>query len=334
MIFGLLLVLIAACFQGTFLMPMALTVKWTWEHSWAVFSLSAMLLLNWAIALASLPNPVAIYASVPRGDLLMMALFGAGWGVGAVLFGLGMDKLGLTLGYPLIMGLTAATGALVPMIWFAQESLVSARSLTVALGTTIAIAAIILCSLAGARNHSEGKAPTTPKAAFASGLLIAIAAGCLCGLPNVGMTYGKSAVDAAKSMGASAALAGNAVWAVFFTLGGVVNLAYCLFRILQRGRMRAFAGPEALRNVGLVLAMSLMWIGSFYFYGMGAARMGAWGAVVGWPVLMSGSIGVGIVWGLWKGEWRGAPVVARRLLGGGLLLILSAVLTLAYANTQ
>jgi L-rhamnose-H+ transport protein len=332
MIVGLVLVLLATFFQGTFLLPMALTRKWAWEHSWAVFSLFAMWLLNWTLAWALLPDPWRLYASIPRSDLLLLILFGAAWGCGAVLFGLGMDKLGLTLGYPLIMGLNAAAGALVPLLWFGRGDLLSPRSLFIISGTAVALAGIVLCSIAGAARSRPAQAVKGARPAFASGLAIGVAAGCLSCLPNIGLTFAAGVLSTARAMGASAAQAGNAVWAVFFTVAGVVNLAYCALRMVRNRNFHFFAAPGSLRNLGLGAIMSLMWIGSFYCYGAGAARLGVWGPVAGWPILMCGSIGVGVLWGLWKGEWKNAPARAGRLLGAGLLLILLAVLLLAFAS--
>jgi L-rhamnose-H+ transport protein len=331
MIVGLALILLAAFFQGTFLLPMALTRKWAWEHNWAVFSLLAMWLLNWTLAWALLPNPWRLYASIPRSDLLLLILFGAAWGIGAVLFGLGMDRLGLALGYPLIMGLSAANGALLPLLWFGRGELLSSRSLLVIGGTAVALTGIALCSIAGARRHpAEATAEARP--AFVSSLAIGVAAGCLSCLPNIGLALATGTVSTARAMGASAAQAGNAVWAVFFTLGGIVNLAYCALLMARNRNFHVLAAPGSLRNLGLGAVMSLMWIGSFYCYGTGAARLGSWGPLVGWPILIAGSIGFGVLWGLWKGEWKNAPTSAGRLLGAGLLLILLAVLLLASAN--
>ena len=64
---------------------------------------------------------------------------------------------------------------------------------------------------------------------------------------------------------------------------------------------------ETSRNLALSAGMALMWIGSFYLYGAGAARLGRWGVVVGWPLFISLSIVMGNLWGLWRGEWKGAP---------------------------
>ena len=71
--------------------------------------------------------------------------------------------------------------------------------------------------------------------------------------------------------------------------------------------------------------MALMWIGSFYLYGAGAAKLGRWGAIAGWPLFISLSIVVGNLWGLWRGEWQGAPALSRRLLNQGLLVLIVAV---------
>lgn len=79
--------------------------------------------------------------------------------------------------------------------------------------------------------------------------------------------------------------------------------------------------------------MALMWIGSFYLYGISAASLGRWGVVVGWPLFISLSIVVGNLWGLWKGEWKGAPQTASSLLKYGLGVLLIAVVIIAFSNT-
>lgn len=110
---GLLFVLMAGVLQGTFILPMTLTRKWSWEHTWGVFSLLGMLAFNWMFSLVAMPNIISVYRSVSVQQITILIVFGAGWGVGAILFGVGMDKLGMALGYPIIMGLVASLGALI-----------------------------------------------------------------------------------------------------------------------------------------------------------------------------------------------------------------------------
>jgi L-rhamnose-H+ transport protein len=137
----------------------------------------------------------------------------------------------------------------------------------------------------------------------------------------------------AERLGLSQASAGNTVWALLFTLGCVVNVGYCLYLMLSKKTLRQYWNDETSRNLGLSAMMAAMWIGSFYLYGAGAAKLGRWGVVIGWPLFISLSIVVGNLWGLWRGEWRGAPLAARRSLNFGLCVLLVAVVTVALSNS-
>ena len=137
LLIGFVLVLLAALLQGTFVLPMTLVRQWSWEHTWATFSLLGMLVFNWIITLLLVPNIFAVYAASPARDLEVLALFGLGWGVGAILFGLGMDRLGMALGYPIIMGLIASLGALIPLLLFFPHSLLTPKGLVLLAGTVL-----------------------------------------------------------------------------------------------------------------------------------------------------------------------------------------------------
>jgi L-rhamnose-H+ transport protein len=335
LLIGFLLVLLAALLQGTFVLPMTLVRQWSWEHTWAAFSLLGMFVFNWTITLLLVPSIFAVYSASPVKDLAVLALFGLGWGVGAVLFGLGMERLGMALGYPIIMGLIASLGALIPLLVFFPHSIFTNKGLFLLAGTALVIFGIVLCSIAGSRRTtSEGKSAATGSSTFKIGLAIAIFAGILSCLPNVGVAFGGNVIQAALSSGVSPASSGNTVWALFFTMGCVANLAYCLYLIISKRSLGQYLNPETPRNLGLSAGMALMWIGSFYLYGAGAAKLGRWGAIAGWPLFISLSIVVGNLWGLWRGEWQGAPALARRLLNQGLLVLIVAVLTVALSNTR
>ncbi len=334
LLIGFLLVLLAGLLQGTFILPMTLVKQWSWEHTWATFSLLGMFVFNWIITLLFVPNIFAVYAASPPRDVAVLALFGMGWGVGAVLFGLGMDRLGMALGYSIIMGLIASLGALIPLLVFFPQTLLTPKGLVLLAGTALAIFGIVLCSIGGSRRvPSGGKSGATHSNAFKVGLAIAILAGILSCLPNVGVAFGGNVTRAAEMMGVSQASSGNTVWALLFTLGFVVNLAYCVYLMVTKKTLGQYWNRETPRNLGLSALMALMWIGSFYLYGAGAAKLGRWGVVAGWPLFISLSIVMGNIWGLWRGEWQGAPPAARRLLNLGLLVLIVAVITVALSNS-
>ncbi|MFC1614564.1 L-rhamnose/proton symporter RhaT [Gemmatimonadota bacterium] len=333
LLLGFSFVLVAGVFQGSFVLPMTMTKRWEWEHTWATFSLLGMLVFNWAFTFLFIPEIFSIYSSVSVKDIAILILFGAGWGVGAVLFGLAMDKLGMALGYPIIMGLIASLGTLIPLTVFFPESLLTLRGLVLLSGTTLVILGIVICSMAGSRKATNDEPGTITKSdSFSAGLLIAVLAGVLSCFPNVGMAFGTNIINQARALGIPDMFAGNAVWALFFTAGFVVNFGYCLSRMLKRRNLAGYHVPEKKRNMVLAVLMAVMWIGSFYLYGMSAAKLGRWGVMVGWPLFITLSIVVGNLWGLVRGEWKGAPNSARSLLNRGLIILLIAVITVAVSN--
>jgi len=331
---GFLLVLLAGLLQGTFVLPMTLVRKWAWEHTWATFSFLGMFLFNWIITLLLVPAIFSVYANSPARDLGILALFGMGWGVGAVLFGLGMDRLGMALGYPIIMGLIASLGSLIPLLVFFPQTLATTKGMCLLAGTVLVIFGIVLCSMGGSRKSpSTNKTTSAAEGRFATGLIIAVLAGILSCLPNIGVAFAGNITGTAERLGLSQASAGNTVWALLFTLGCVVNVGYCLYLMLSKKTLRQYWNDETSRNLGLSAMMAAMWIGSFYLYGAGAAKLGRWGVVIGWPLFISLSIVVGNLWGLWRGEWRSAPLAARRSLNFGLCVLLVAVVTVALSNS-
>lgn len=310
---------------------MARARGWAWEHIWLAFSLSGMILGNWILASLSFANPFAIYATVPSRELIVLCCFGLSWGVGAVLFGLGMDLIGLSLGYPLIMGLNASVGTFVPLLLLHGSSMFTGRRLLIVAGTGIAIAGIGVCSVAGARREPRGiNVPNFPRSRLLRGLIIAIASGILSCLPNIGITLGVSTVKAALDRGSAPASAGNAVWFVFFTCGGIVNVLYCLCLMVCRRNLAVLFARGRRANWLLAVAMGAMWISSFYLYGFGVARLGLGGATIGWPILISLSIGIGVLGGLGRGEWKGTAPAAKSLLLRGLALLILALLIIPW----
>lgn len=333
LLLGFFFVLLAAFLQGTFILPMTMVRRWSWEHTWATFSLLGMLVFNWIIAFLLIPDIFSVYAASPLHDLAVLGLFGLGWGLGAVLFGLGMEKLGMALGYPIIMGLIASLGALIPLLVFFPRTLLTLKGLVLLAGTALVIFGIVICSIGGSRKSPPADQSTkNDSRGFRAGLIIAILAGVLSCLPNVGVAFGENVINAAERLGVTASSSGNTVWALLFTLGFVVNLAYCLYLMVTRKTVGQYLNSETVRNIGLSALMAGMWIGSFYLYGAGASRLGHLGVVVGWPLFIAISIAVGNIWGLWRGEWRGSPARARQLLNYGLGILMIAIITLAVSN--
>ena len=333
-IFGLLFILIAGLFQGTFYLPMTFTKKWEWEHTWSIFALTGMIIFSWIFILLTVPNIFAVYGSVASKEIIILIIFGSLWGIGGVLNGLAMAKLGMALAYPIVLGTVSTLGALIPLIVFFPSNLLTAKGIVLITGTMVTIVGIILCSKAfSLKEPSVESSAGADKSSMAAKLTIAIMAGVMSSLLNVGFAYSAGIVEIARNLGASNAFAINAAWAIILTSGGIVNVLYCLYLMVTRKTMKQFFGSETVRNLGLGALMGLLWCSGLYLYGFGAASMGKLGVVIGWILFMSSIIIVGNLAGIWRGEWKGAAPKARAWLNRGLIVLIIAIIIVAVSNT-
>ncbi len=328
---GFVFVLFAGMSQGSFYLPATYTKKWEWEHSWVVFSISAMLIINWLVTFILIPNIWQVLGSITSKELGIILLCGVGWGIGAIGTGLGMDRLGMALAYPIILGLVACLGALVPLAVYYPETLLMTKGFVLMGGTALVLVGIIMISRAGSRKDPGGASAI--KGSFAAGLAICIMAGVLSCLFNIGYAYSARLADQAKELGTPEMFASIAVWLPFLTIGCVVNAGYSIYLMVKRGTGKDFAGPGFGRNLVLGSLMGLLWMGGVYFYSVGATLLGKWGVVVGWILFMSSLILTGNLWGIFKGEWKGAPKDARSLLNRGIIVLMIAIVIVAYSNS-
>src|SRR5713226_4072276 len=100
---GWLLVLAAGLCQGSFMAPMKLTWGWKWENSWLIFACTAYLICPWLFVAMAAGNPFPIYGAASSGRIGMVMAMGLLWGLGALTFGLGVDALGLSIGFAVIL---------------------------------------------------------------------------------------------------------------------------------------------------------------------------------------------------------------------------------------
>jgi L-rhamnose-H+ transport protein len=331
--FGLAIVLFAAILQGTFILPMNHTRDWKWEHSWFMFSALGMVVLNAVIGFATIPSLLGIYSATPRATLLLLGALGFGWGIGAVLFGLGMARLGMALGYPIIMGLIAVLGGLLPFLLWHARDIVSPRGAIYFLGTALAIIGILFCSRAAdLRDQQQPSSNSGRNSGLLTGLLIAIFAGVLSCLPNLGISLTAALIQAGASFGVPPSRAANAVWVLFFGMGFLANGVYCLWKMGKGRNLSALPRNATSRNLGLIFSMAAMWIGSFYLYGIGTSFLGPAGVIFAWPLFICTSIVVGNFWGIRAGEWNSAPPQARVRLRIGLAILIASVIVISLVN--
>jgi len=335
---GFAVVVLAALFQGSFAVPMAYARGWAWENSWMAFSVLGMIVLNVVFALAAVPMLFGVYGAASPGDIVMPALWGVVWGVGAIGFGLGITSAGLALGYAILLGTVLSMGTFIPMVALHPEEILTARGVAVIAGLAVCLAGIALSGYAGILKEREqgGSAGEITKAGrfpVKVGIIICFVAGICSSVINIGFSLSGGLVETALSEGAPPLWAGNVIWVLMFTSGGILNIGYCGY-LMGRNATAARYGDSTLKNTVLLFLMSAMWIGSFILYGVGATMMGSWGTIIGWSVYMALSIALANIWGIVQGEWRGASGRSKTVMAWGLAVIFAAIVVFAVGGAM
>ena len=100
MIIGLLLAAVGGGLDASQALVMSLAKRWRWESIWLVWTVFACAIFPWAAAflLLTQPSPFDVLRYVPREVIVQVVIYGAGWGVGSILFGLGVVRVGMGLG--------------------------------------------------------------------------------------------------------------------------------------------------------------------------------------------------------------------------------------------
>jgi len=318
-----LLVILGGALTGVFTGPMKFLTRWRWENIWLVYATCAMFLIPSAVILAVIPNLPAIYAALAPSRALLILACGFLWGIGSVLFGLGVDRLGMGLGFALIMGISTLFGAVLPL--FLSES-VEIKTFFYLCGMSLLLAGVAVSGYAGsARERSNAGAGVSGRN-YATGILICVLSGVLSSLFNIGMVVARPVQELASSAGAPGWASGNAVWPMLLFGGFLANAAYC-GRLLRKNNTAGLFLRGGWREWCGAIAMGAAWIAGVMSYGAGAWFMGALGPIVGWPVFTSLMLVCAYLLGRFTGEWRGvAPATLRWMNAGVALSVLSLFL--------
>jgi len=323
--YGIAGVLVGGILNGSFVAPMKKLPGWKWENTWLVYSISGLLVIPWIAAFVTVPDLMAVLTGASAASIWRVLLFGLGWGVGSVLFGLGVARMGLALGYGLILGLIAPIGTFLPLIVLHPEQLQTRRGTSLIVGTLIVVCGIILCAIAGKLRESQS---SRPRQGFAIGLLICVLAGIFSPMLNFSFAFGDELQQRALAAGASRDAASNAIWSLCLTAGLIANAGYSILLLQRAGSWKLFrSAPVSYWGWGSL--MGVLCFGSFIVYGAGANALGSLGAVVGWPLFMSMSLITSNTLGWVSGEWKGAPPQAMRYAIGGIVVLIVAITVIA-----
>jgi L-rhamnose-H+ transport protein len=337
-VLGLTLGITAGAFLGSFALPMKKIKVWNWENTWIMYSVWALIVLPWIWAFLTVPKLINVYGAISTSTTLKVFLFGAGWGVASVGFGIGLKLLGLALGTAIVLGLNTAIGALVPLIRDHPEEFLQPVGLAITAGVLVMLVGIAVCSVAGAKKEKALKSAETEslrkeKGVFIKGLIICLVAGLFGAMFNFALIAGKPIEKQAITAGAEPFNAASATYCILLFGGFVVTLIYCLYLYSKNDSLRLFAQKGSNINWLHTFLMGIMWYGGVGIYGMALSKLGPLAHSIGWPVIQSMAVASGNIWGIVTGEWKGTGKTPISIMIVGLMLLFIGIGIIGWSST-
>lgn len=337
--FGIMLIFLGGLSAASFYLPIQRVRKWSWETTWAIYSLFAMAIGPMLIAWYTVPDLATVFSAHP-GPAAWTILVGIIYGIGVLSFGFVMRYLGLSLGYSLALGFASVFGTIYPPLFRGDiislfdnmPGLVNTGGLLLSLG------GIAILGWAGRSKEKnlpkEEQKKILAEYNFKKGLFFALLVGVASGSVTFAMELAGPVAESALEAGATPLATNNPVLALIMLGSVLTNLGYCFWlnaRNKSFGQYTAPGGTMLMRNYLLAGIGGLVWYLQYMFFGMGKTQMGP-GDISGWAILVSSMIIFSNVWGLLQKEWRGAGKRSLGLLVIGLIVLLASVAVSSYGN--
>jgi L-rhamnose-H+ transport protein len=328
---GVALTMAAGLMSGTCMLPLKFVRSWKWENLWLVFSLVSLVIIPWMLAIGLVGSLFETYRTLPFRQLAIPMLFGAGWGVAQILFGISVKRLGLGIAYAVIVGLGAVLGTLVPL--FAQQR-PTAKEHAIQLivgGVAVMVIGILLTAWGGQiKERATHISQSASHRAYPAAIFLAVLCGFMAPMLNYSFAFGQGIAQAAVRLGNQPVHGAYAVWPIGLAGGFLPNAAYSLWLLFKNRTWPLFRYARA--DLLWSCLMGILWMGAFALYGMSATFLGALGTSVGWGLLQIFMIMTATLAGALTGEWKHASRSATLLLSSGIASLTVAIVLLALGS--
>lgn len=332
---GIFWVLAAATLLGFYALPSKSVRHYKLENLWGIFWLLAMFVVPVAAALIFVDGLGQTYALVPFKVIVGVVALSVLWGVGNLLWGISISKIGMALGFSLLIGITTLVGSILPFFIGSIDKLATPGGMTIIAGILVIMAGIIANGKAGLLRESEGKTDANARN-MRTGIIMCIVGGlCAAGFNlsyHVADNIGHIGSISQEQFGNAPWIARMAVMLPSFIGSGIATVIYFSVQLTKNKSWRHFAVTGTLKNFSLILIMALVYCTSLIIYGLGAYQLGDLGTSVGFAIFQTGCIIVANMLGLYTGEWKETSAKSKNWMYAGLAIMSLGIVVVAYGN--
>jgi L-rhamnose-H+ transport protein len=320
-ILGLLLIFIGAFSSGSFAVPFGGVKGWKWENYWLSTGLFSFIILPLIVCLLLVNNFGGLISNVSSSDFWAIFIMGAVYGIGSLTFGLSMRYLGLSLGYALSLGLMAAIGTLVPPALDGRFGMLidSFNGNMVLVGILISLVGIAGIAIAGYQKdqfNSKKEKDESSEFDFKKGVIAALLTGVLASAMSLGIEKGNVVSNLAVESGTNPLFSGNPTMLIMLLGTFLTTLIWCTYLMIKNKTLvefKKYSTAISLKNIAMTGLAGSLWYLQFIFFGAGKSMLGQY-TFAAWGILMAFTIVIAMLWGLFKGEWKGIPSKTRLIM--------------------
>jgi len=316
--------------------PMKLMKKFQFEQIWLPGMLFGLLLIPWTITFVFCPNAATALGSVDLWVFVKANIFSLAWGIGNVLLGISLVRIGSSLSFAILSGIGIPLGVIIPMVFkgsgvFEQApDLFSPTGMVILAATVLMLAGVIFVTLAGFGRDKMLKTNNEKSGDFLGGLIMCIVSGICSVGPAFAFVYSQAHIrNAMIEQGAGEWPASIAVWASSMFLGVMVNVLYPVFLMTKKKTWHVL--KENPKEIGLSLIVGFNLFLAFGLWGLGMLLLGPLGASLGFGLYFAFQILAAQGLGWISGEWKGVKGKPISLMIIAVVILLIASVIMAYA---
>lgn len=338
---GIFWVLLAATLLGFYALPSKYTKNYKVENTWAGFWFLAMFLVPIISTFGLVDGLMDTYKQVSLNIFLTIFLFSILWGIGNLLWGISISKIGMALGFSLLIGVSTLSGSLLPFFMGSADKLSTNGGMVILAGIFVIMLGIIANGKAGLlREKNETKdieKENIDPNKMRNGIILCI----IGGLSAAGFNLAYHIADnvghigqiSQEQFGNPAWIARLAVMLPSFIGSGIAILIYFSIQLTKNKSWGSFTNKGSFKNMSLILIMAVIYCASLIIYGLGAYELGPLGTSVGFAIFQTGCIMVANILGFFTGEWNNAGSLSKKWLFGGLTIMSIGIVIIAYGNS-
>lgn len=337
---GILFHSIGGFSSASFYVPTYQIKKWHWQTYWITLGFVAWIIMPTIGGLITTKGLFDILANVSINTKLLTYLYGVLWGFGGLMAGLGIRYLGLALGQSICLGISVIIGTIVPAAMDNKLGLLfnTTPGLVITAGFLLCLIGIVFCGYAGVlkdRNDKGAERNVSVKEFSAvKGLIMAIGGGIMSSFMAFAINAGAPIAHEAFQSGTEKVFMNIPIFVLALAGGFTTNFVYAVILTAKKKTISDFRLRDKgllTKNFLLSILAGLMWYCQYFFYGMGATKMGQYD-FASWTLHLATIIIFSNLWGVYLKEWENINTKTKIYLWTGIVLLIISVVLIGVGN--